>query len=72
VSLTTVVDHIIPHRQDLTLFWDPNNRQPSCDRHHNVVKQALEQLYAKGQATTDDLKLDSELAKTLTKQLIGW
>lgn len=25
-----ITDHIIPHRGDVTLFWDQNNWQPMC------------------------------------------
>ena len=35
-NLTTVVDHIIPHRGDQKLFWDRSNWQPLCEHHHNV------------------------------------
>ena len=31
----TVVDHIVPHRGDYELFWEPANHQPLCERHHN-------------------------------------
>jgi 5-methylcytosine-specific restriction protein A len=31
----TVVDHIIPHRGDLTLFWDQKNWQPLCKSCHD-------------------------------------
>ena len=31
----TVVDHIIPHRGDRTLFWDENNWQPLCKGCHD-------------------------------------
>ena len=31
----TVVDHIIPHRGDLKLFWDENNLQSLCKPHHD-------------------------------------
>lgn len=30
----TVVDHIIPHRGDQTLFWDRQNWQPLCAECH--------------------------------------
>lgn len=29
------VDHIIPHRGDMNLFWDPNNWQPLCASDHS-------------------------------------
>lgn len=31
----TVVDHIIPHKGDKTLFWDMKNWQALCSRCHN-------------------------------------
>lgn len=30
-----VVDHIVPHRGDETLFWDESNWQPLCKRCHD-------------------------------------
>ena len=35
VTLATVVNHIIPHRGDETLFWDMDNWQPVCKKHHD-------------------------------------
>lgn len=31
----TVVDHIVPHRGDETLFWDEGNWQPLCKKCHD-------------------------------------
>lgn len=31
----TVVDHIIPHRGDMKLFWDEENWQPLCKPCHD-------------------------------------
>ena len=31
----TISDHIIPHRGDLTLFYDESNLQPMCQRCHS-------------------------------------
>ena len=31
----TVVDHIIPHRGDMSLFWDEENWQPLCKNCHD-------------------------------------
>lgn len=41
-ELATVVDHIIPHKGDLKLFWDRKNWQPLCKSCHDGEKQALE------------------------------
>ena len=32
----TDVDHIVPHRGDPALFWDEDNWQALCHRHHSV------------------------------------
>jgi 5-methylcytosine-specific restriction enzyme A len=33
--LATVVDHIIPHKNDRRLFWDKRNWQPLCKSCHD-------------------------------------
>lgn len=38
----TVVDHITPHKGDLTLAYDPDNLQPLCKLHHDSAKQSEE------------------------------
>lgn len=30
------LDHIKPHRGDLTLFWDEKNLEGRCEQHHNA------------------------------------
>jgi hypothetical protein len=37
----TIVDHVIPHRKDLNLFWF-GELQSLCITHHNNSKQFLE------------------------------
>jgi 5-methylcytosine-specific restriction protein A len=37
-----VVDHIVPHRGDMTLFWDSENWQSLCANCHSSHKQRLE------------------------------
>ncbi|MCJ8139503.1 HNH endonuclease signature motif containing protein [Falsirhodobacter halotolerans] len=37
-----VVDHIVPHRGDLALFWDRANWQTLCPDHHDRAKQREE------------------------------
>lgn len=39
----TVVDHVIPHRGSYDLFWNVDNWQGLCVRHHNA-KSAKERL----------------------------
>ena len=38
-SLATTVDHVVPHRGDETLFWNQDNWQALCKRHHDRDKQ---------------------------------
>jgi 5-methylcytosine-specific restriction protein A len=37
-----IVDHVIAHRGDMTLFWDSTNWQSLCFNHHSSEKQRLE------------------------------
>lgn len=62
------VDHIIPHRGDLRLFWDRNNWQPACAWHHNSIKPELERRFAARKITAADLHLQSSTAVRLTRE----
>lgn len=35
LKVAQVVDHIIPHKGDMVLFWDPNNWQALCKECHD-------------------------------------
>ena len=35
LTAATVVDHVIPHRGDMALFWDPHNWQAMAKRCHD-------------------------------------
>lgn len=37
-----VVDHIVPHRGDMVLFWDSGNWQSLCVTCHSSIKQRIE------------------------------
>lgn len=37
-----IVDHVVPHRGDMVLFWDQANWQSLCKPCHDSVKQAEE------------------------------
>lgn len=41
-TAATVVDHIVPHRDDPDLFWDEDNWQSLCGPCHNGRKQREE------------------------------
>lgn len=42
VTQARVVDHIIPHKGNMQLFWDESNWQPLCKEHHDREKQSQE------------------------------
>lgn len=64
----TVVDHIVPHKGDQRLFWDPSNWQSSCNWHHSSIKRELERRYFLRQISASDLRLTSEIAQQLTRE----
>lgn len=35
LTVATEVDHIIPHKGDMVLFWDRSNWQSLCKSHHS-------------------------------------
>lgn len=42
IVVATVVDHIVPHKGDMELFWDRGNWQSLCKQCHDSHKQRLE------------------------------
>jgi 5-methylcytosine-specific restriction protein A len=42
IVVATVVDHIIPHQGDQSLFWDSSNWQSLCKQCHDSNKQRIE------------------------------
>lgn len=42
IKEANVVDHIEPHKGDMSLFWNTNNMQPLCTNCHASTKQAME------------------------------
>lgn len=37
-----IADHVVPHRGDRMLFFDPSNLQSLCDPHHKSEKARIE------------------------------
>lgn len=54
VELAEVVDHIRPHGGNDELFWNPENHQGLCKRHHDSQKQREERGTATPQAIGAD------------------
>jgi 5-methylcytosine-specific restriction endonuclease McrA len=53
-----IVDHITPHRNDMTLFWDRDNWQALCKTCHDSWKQALEHGHLIAGAAADGMPSD--------------
>ncbi|OYR14268.1 putative prophage LambdaSo holin [Brucella rhizosphaerae] len=70
VEVAKVVDHIIPHKGDQSLFWDKANWQACCAMHHDIVKQYLERQFEQGLLSAGDLRLTSSIAKAATLRLM--
>ncbi|KFL27041.1 holin [Devosia sp. 17-2-E-8] len=69
VTEAALVDHVEPHRGDQSKFWDTRHWQPCCRWHHDVVKQRLEVMWDRGQITTNDLWLNSSVARRIAEAL---
>lgn len=49
ITAATVVNHIKPHKGDVTLFFDWLNWEPTCKPHHDAAIQSEERTgYLKG------------------------
>lgn len=42
IAAANVVDHIVPHKGDMKLFWEVDNHQSLCHTHHSSTKQRME------------------------------
>jgi hypothetical protein len=72
----TLVDHIVPHRGDQSLFWNSTNWQPLCHWHHNSIKPELERMFADHHLRASDLYLlhsvpAAELTRARHQPVIG-
>ena len=55
-----VVDHIIPHKGNLTLFYDAENLQTLCPDHHYSEKQEQERRGFSTRVGTDGWAKDAK------------
>lgn len=66
-----LTDHVEPHKGDQAKFWNSSMWQSACKWHHDVVKQRLELMWARGEIGLADLWLDSPAALALAERLRG-
>lgn len=53
---SAVVDHIIPHRGDIDLFWDQLNHQPLCKACHDSKTAREDGGFGSQKSRTDEVK----------------
>ena len=58
VTAVFAVDHIVPHRGDMQLFWDSSNWQSLCEPHHNRDKRLIERGRAPQKVGPDGWPVD--------------
>jgi len=58
-TVATVVDHIVEHKGDHKLFWDPSNWQSLCASCHSGIKRLQETHGYSAAADIDGMPIDS-------------
>jgi 5-methylcytosine-specific restriction endonuclease McrA len=58
VKAAELVDHIVPHEEDLALCFDQDNLQALCKPCHDTIKRPIEAAWREGKASADDLRLN--------------
>ena len=48
ITPASVVDHVTPHKGNSALFWNVDNWQPLCKRHHDATKQSADRAEQSG------------------------
>ena len=61
VSPARILDHVIPHKGDSRLFWDPHNWQGLCDWCDRHIKTVIETMFEREEIEADELRLDRPL-----------
>ena len=57
ITAADTVDHIVPHKGDVNLFWSRDNLQALCSSHHSSQKQS-EERGGSGHDTACDMNGD--------------
>ena len=57
IRAAELVDHVVPHKGDEALFWEPSNWQSLCQWCDKHIKRVLEHSYSKGKVSAELLKL---------------
>ena len=58
VEPASMVDHVVPHKGDMNVFWKSEDWQSLCDWCHKAIKASVEYLWINGKATQASLLLN--------------
>ena len=61
ITMARVVDHVVPHEGDMTVFWRSEDWQALCDDCNQRIKQPIELRWKRGHATTAELRLNRRM-----------
>jgi 5-methylcytosine-specific restriction enzyme A len=58
VEPATMVDHVIPHKGNMNVFWNSADWQSLCDWCHKAIKASVEHSWINGKAVKASLRLN--------------
>lgn len=58
-----MVDHVVPHGGDMTVFWRSQDWQALCMDCHQRIKQPIELRWKRGEVGAWELRLDRSLPR---------
>lgn len=62
VTPAQMVDHVVPHEGDMTIFWRSEDWQALCNDCNQRIKQPIELRFKAGRATVAELRLDRRMS----------
>lgn len=58
VAAAEVVDHVLPHRGDMAVFWKADDWQALCNLCHETIKKPIEIRWLQGLVRDAEMRLD--------------
>jgi 5-methylcytosine-specific restriction enzyme A len=58
IEAASLVDHVVPHKGDMKVFWNVDDWQSLCDWCHKAIKAPIEHAWLAGHAPVALLRLD--------------
>lgn len=58
VAAAELVDHVLPHRGDMAVFWKSDDWQALCNLCHETIKKPIEIRWLQGLVRDVEMRLD--------------